>query len=417
LLSDIHRAGVIAGVPGGMPGAVTRILDRQTTIVSERAALWARSDLKDLSRAERARAASLDGLFADPAALEADLLRALRRALPKQWALAGLAALEALVARDLDRRWREVLGGGGVVPESPEWDNALHMLETVTHNRRVLRRLLRHAARGDRAWIRDLDPNRAFLRRLAAAGAQPDAWLAGTSRAFQVPGDVFTAYATTDPLEVLQMGSLFGTCLSADKFNAHAAVAAAVEVNKRVLYVRDGGGRMLGRQLLAITPSGDVVGFTSYGARLEDYRQTGLWVKLALELLALDVVRACGARLMTRARLAEGLTGEEERSFTLFCKGYIDAPEPFDWWIEALAAGGPWSSEPDRERLRSMLQGPVPAELDGRTAPDWRREELGLEARRAILWLGEDVPVLSAEQRKALGLPDLGTRSRHAPQE
>jgi hypothetical protein len=354
--------------------------------------------------AERSRAARLDSLFADPAALDADLRRALRKALPKHRALVGLAALEALVGLDLDRRWRQVLGGDGVMPESPAWDNALHMLETVTHNRRVLRRLLRHAARGDRAWVRDLDPNRVFLDRLAAAGVQTDAWLAERSRIVQVPGDVFTAYATTDPLEALQMGSLFGTCLSADKFNAHAAVAAAVEVNKRVLYVRDSGGRVLGRQLLAITPSGDVVGFTCYGARLEDHRKTGLWVKLALELLALDIVRASGARVMPGARLAAGLSDEDERSFTLFCKGYVDTPEPFDWWIEALAAEGRGSGEHDRERLRSILQDPVPAERDGRTAPDWRREELGWEARRALLWLGADAPSLPAEQQKALGL-------------
>ena len=403
-LTEIHRASAVAGVPGGMPGAVRRVLDRKSTMVREWAALGARTDRRGLSTAERSRASRLDNLFADPAALTADLRRALRNVLPKHRAIAGLAAIEALVAQDLDRRWREVLGGDGVVPDSAVWDNALHMLETVTHNRRVLRRLLKHAARGDRAWIRDLDPNRVFLDRLAAAGIRADAWLAETSRTVQIPGDVFTAYATTDPLEVLQMGSLFGTCLSADRFNAHAAVAAAVEVNKRVLYVKDSGGRVLGRQLLAITRSGEVVGFTCYGAGVEDHRKTGLWVKLALALLSLDIVRASGARVMPGARLAAGLNDDDERSFTLFCKGYVDTPEPFDWWIEALSGEAPGSGEHDRERLRSMLQAPVPAARDRRTAPDWRPEELKWEASRALLWLGADAPSLPAEQRAALGL-------------
>lgn len=404
LLAEICQAGAIAGVPGGVPRAVQRVLDRKATMARERTALRARAGRRRLSPAEAARAGRVEELLTNPDALDADLRRALGKLLPKSRAQAGLMALEAIVGQDLDRRWRQVLGGDGVMPESPAWDNALLMLETVTHNRRLLRRLLRHAAQGDRAWVSGLDPNRAFLDRLSTAAIRTDAWLAERSRAIDVPGDVFTAYATTDPLEVLQMGSLFGTCLSADRFNAHAAVAAAVEVNKRVLFVKDRHGRVLGRQLLAITGSGDIIGFTCYGAGLEDRRKSGLWVRLALALLTLEIVRASGARLMPGARLAEGLTAAEERSLSLFCTGYVDTPEPFDWWIEELAAIDQPSALRDREWLRTALAEPVPAHRDARAAPGWRRDELGWAACRALLWLGPDAPSLSAEQERALGL-------------
>jgi hypothetical protein len=278
------------------------------------------------------------------------------------------------------------------------------MLETVTRNRRVLWRLLRHTARGDRSWMRELGPNRVFLARLASSGASTNEWLAARSRQIDVPWDVFTAYVSTDPLEVLQMGSLFGTCLSADRYNAHAAVAAAVELNKRVLYVRDREGRILGRQLLAIIGTGEIVGFTCYGAGLEDARRTGLWVRLALGLLALDISRAAGVRLASAARVSAGLGDADERPVSLFWEGYVDAPECFDWWIEALASSGPGSAAQDRERLRSILQEAVPPARDARKASAWRRDQLGDETRRALLWLGADAPALSARQEQALGL-------------
>jgi hypothetical protein len=267
--------------------------------------------------------------------------------------------------------------------------------------------------------MRDLGPNRAFLAGLAAAGLKPDEWLAQRSLVIASRSGPLRASVTTDPLEVLQMGSLFGTCLSAGAFNAHAAVAAAVEVNKRVLYVKDEAGRVLGRQLLALTQSGELVGFTCYGAGAEDPGTHGAWVKLALELLALDIARACGASLMPAARVSSGLSDAEEKSLMLFCRGYVDAPETFDWWIEALASADRRSGDNDRDLLRSLLEQPVPANLDARPCPEWRRHELGWAACRALLWLGGDAPTLTAEQEELLGLSEgqralLGARSRTA---
>ena len=354
VLDAIRRARLAAGSTGDLPRPLERLLDRAAVAERERAALRARAGRRALSPSEGARMSRLEAMAEDPSALKESLAAALRKALPKQRALSGLAALEAVVAGALDRRWAQALGAGGPPPHGPAWDNALLMLESVAHNKRVLRRLLREAARGDQTWIRTLDPNRGFLARLVTLGVDPDAWLAGRQRLVEAGGSPLTVYAATDPLEALQMGSLFGTCLSADRFNAHAAVAAAVEVNKRVLYVRDGAGRILGRQLVAILPSCEIVGFTCYGSGLDDRRRTGLKVRLSLALLALDIARASGARLMTTARIADGLTGEEERALSLFCRGYVDTPEPFDWWIEELASqsaasggGGPGAAQAD----------------------------------------------------------------------
>ena len=88
----------------------------------------------------------------------------------------------------------------------------------------------------------------------------------------------------------------------------------------------------------------------------------------------------------------------------LFCRGYVDSLERFDWWIEALAEADPRSGEDDRVRLRSLLERPVPPERDAREGPEWKRDELGWAACRALLWLGPEAPRLSEDQQRALGL-------------
>ncbi len=404
MLDQVARASELAGLPAAVPGSVQRILDRSSALEQEREALRARIDRGTPTRAERARLDKLERFAADADARMAELRKDLCRALPKQLALVGLAAIESIVRHDLEQRWRRVLGGDCPSLDDPAWDNALHMLGSITRNRRALVRLLRHAARGDQGWARELPPNVAFLAGLEAAGLHPDEWLADRSLVVPGPRGPLTVYASSDPLEVLQMGSLFGTCLSAGRFNAHAAVAAAVEANKRVLYVKDAAGRVLGRQLLALTPAGELIGFTAYGAAADEPERHGAWVKLALELLALDMARASGARLKPGPEVSSGLDAAEEQSLMLFCRGYVDVPEPFDWWIETLAAEAPRSGEADRARLRTLLEGQLPTGRDARTRPAPERDALGWAACRALLWLGADAPALSAGQEQALGL-------------
>ena len=406
LLDEVARARHVAGLAGAMPGALQRLLDRDDTAARELAALRERAKSVGLSSAEHGRLEKLERLSEEPERWSAELSEGLRKALPKHVALAGLTALEALVRGKLEDRWQEVLGSTRPPLDDPAWDNALHMLWSLRSNRRILLRLLRHAARGDRVWMRDLAPNRRFLAALESAGLRPDEWLADWSLVVAGRSAPLAVYTATDPLEVLQMGSLFGTCLSAGKFNAHAAVAAAVETNKRVLYVKDAAGRVLGRQLLALTAAGELIGFTAYGAGSAGPEQHGAWVKLALELLALAIARASGARLMSASRLAAGLSDAEEQALMLFCRGYVDSLEPFDWWIEGLAEADPRSGDDDRTRLRTLLERPVPPDLDARDGPRWRREELGWAACRALLWLGADEPPLPREQQEALGLGD-----------
>jgi hypothetical protein len=410
-----------------LPRSLRKVLRSPEAMLDERRALRLRAKTSGLDERQRARLDKLERIGAEPAALREQLARQLARAIPKHLSLATLGALEAAARAETSEHWRKVLAApGGEVPETPDWDNALDMVRSVHHNRRILTELLRHEVCGDRSWARRLPANQAFLEALSAHGLDAQAWLGPLSRSLATRAGRLLAYGADDPLEVLRMGNLFGTCLSADGCNAHAAVAAAVEVNKRVLYLRDARGRVQGRRLLALTREGELLGFHSYGSGEQPVAPTAPrtqrdapampdvrpWVKLAFDLLSLDLARASSARLRRFADTSPGLylTEEEDSSLQLSCRGYFDHLEPFDWWIEALSLEGSAGGERDQALVSEWLTGRLPAGLPGLATRPW-------ETCRALLWLGSRAPQLSATRVAALGLgrDQLGVLARHSP--
>jgi hypothetical protein len=415
-----------SGNTDALPRALRKILHSAEAMLGERRALRLRAGTSGLDERQRARLEKLEHIGTEPAAARDEVARQLARAIPKHLSLVTLGALEAAARVETSEHWRKVLGAPGrEVPETPDWDNALDMVRSVRHNRRALTELLRHEVRGERSWARGLPANQAFLESLSACGLDAQAWLGPRSRSLATRAGRLLVYVADDPLEILQMGNLFGTCLSADGCNAHAAVAAAVEVNKRVLYLRDPRGRVQGRRLLALTREGEVLGFHSYRSgeppeaptapgkqrdapAMPDVRP---WVKLAFDLLGLDLARASAARLRRFADTSSGLylTEEEDRSLQLSCRGYFDHLEPFDWWIEALSLEGNSEGERDQALVSEWLTGRPPAGLAGLATRPW-------ETCRALLWLGSRAPQLSATRTAALGLrrEQLAVLARHS---
>ena len=432
--SSLRRLAYLSAESGlgeALPRSLRKILHSQGAMIEEGRALRLRAAAHDLDERQRARLEKIERIRREPAVAREQVARQLARALPKQLSLATLIALEAAARAEMDEHWRTVLAApGGQVPETPDWDNALSMVRSVRHNRRILKELLRHEVRGERLWSRNLSANRAFTTSLAERGLDAEAWLAARSRRLPTPAGSLLAYVADDPLEVLQMGNLFGTCLSADGSNAHAAVAAAVEVNKRVLYLRDARGRVQGRRLVALNRQGELLGFHSYGSgerpddeagpagskaphdakALPDVRP---WVKLAFDLLSLDLARASSARLLRFVGTGPRdlyLTDEEERSLQLSCRGYFDQLEPFDWWIEGLSLKGPPGGGRDRTLVHDWLTALPRAEFPGCGARPW-------ETCRALLWLGSRAPSLTPARVGELGLGNaqLAVLTRHSP--
>jgi len=175
---------------------------------------------------------------------------------------AALARLRAKAARLHHLReledWIEAVARAHFVRGDIDEDhrNAESLLARAPRNRRILRRLLRGVD------FRNHPVNRAWCARMRESGLELAPWL----HRFVTTHEGFTMRSAKDPLEVLQMGNRFGTCLAVGGENEHSTIANAVEVNKRVLYLEE-DGVVVGRKLIGITQERTLIGFYSYGSK------------------------------------------------------------------------------------------------------------------------------------------------------
>jgi hypothetical protein len=214
------------------------------------------------------RAATLRARLADAGSLRAAARRQVTKRLAHAARETGLAAAEDRVLACFRRRLVQV---AGPLPPNLSMDddllNAILLTLDVSRNRRLLRRLLRAHVAGDGSWRERHPANRAFLHQLAARGVDVAVWLATVPRSYPCPsaaGGTLRLHLERAPLRILQMGNLFGTCLSRGNGGAFSTVANACELNKRVIYATDGAGRVVARQLVAINADGALVGFRVY---------------------------------------------------------------------------------------------------------------------------------------------------------
>lgn len=134
-------------------------------------------------------------------------------------------------------------------------------------NRRALKRLLFAIRTGNHDY-RDLHPaNRSWLEKKTDLDLRE--WTRAETDRFSVEIEGTTDPAIRledDPQEELKMGSYVGSCLSIGGCNQHSAIANTLDINKRIAYLRDESGKVLARQLLAISEEGELVPFDVYYA-------------------------------------------------------------------------------------------------------------------------------------------------------
>jgi len=162
---------------------------------------------------------------------------------------------------------RELRASASFEPSGPAQEHALAIAGWAQENRRPLRRLLQdpHTLAGNDAYVFAHPATRAWIERHPLLAANLSIWRAGVPLAAVVDGLGRVTLATTsDPLEVLRMGTYVGSCLGLGGGLAYSAAAAALDANKRVVYARDEEGRVLARQLVAFSEDDDLVCFTPY---------------------------------------------------------------------------------------------------------------------------------------------------------
>lgn len=324
-------------------------------------------------------------------------LQKLQKACEKEVAPAKLRALEQAIGNVINLHWRRI--GLPHVKDlaAPEWDNALQIYISLRKNRPSLRNLMREEARGSREWIHRHPANVAFLETMRASGLDMDRWLIGIRTSSVVDGAEWELYTETEPLRMLQMGSLFSTCLGVGGVNAFAAVANAIELNKRVLYLKTARRAIVGRRLIGLSRPIEktdgkpmLVSYRSYGSCDASGWSPGVrsspWVKILFDLHCARLARDVGAEVSSEPTVLQAASD----TLPLFLKWYDDGPEPQDWWVTSPLTG-PLAMEGHRDQLARLLHPWLERELR-----EIREDALRMAPFiRVLLWLGDAaVPLL-----------------------
>ena len=162
----------------------------------------------------------------------------------------------------------------------------------------------------------------------------------------------------------------------------------AVEANKKVLYLRDSRGRIIGRKLIVLSRKGALVGYRSYGSGA--WRVCGLerpWVKIVFDLFCREIVDIIGARYPTDEEEDRYQIYEGDEDLILFGEWYNDGSEPVDLWVRNLEGDGFAPDDACVDNLCRYL---------ARQIEQGRGEDRPAEILRAVLWLGDAAgPVLA----------------------
>lgn len=193
--------------------------------------------------------------------LDWKLRRAIRRRVFGKWQDELRAGLEEKICRLL-----------GVV-EFPAWlteerhQHAFAAIMKLSGWAKTLGLRLLQLRCGPAPWnLADEPANRKFVEYLRQLGIDPQPWLdpPGTVVRVGKNGSRVRLSFESDPLEIFQMGTPFGTCLSPGSCNYFSTLANAADINKHVIFARDDRGQVAGRCLVAIAQNGGLLAFHPY---------------------------------------------------------------------------------------------------------------------------------------------------------
>lgn len=229
-------------------------LDLRPTVVKDVAAEALFNEAETLGREELLAALSDSGFDEDQA----------RARLEKKSRAELLGLLPSAFLRRVHERARQCLSQGlAVSSERPVELHALQVLSSLDGNRRPLRRYLKAWSLGDRGYLLRHPTTQAWLSQHPTLPIK--AWVDGIRREYQSPETGALVLAIErDPYEVLRLGTHAGSCLGLGGPLMYSAAANVLDFNKAVVYARNPNGRVVARQLVALSEAETLVCFGVY---------------------------------------------------------------------------------------------------------------------------------------------------------
>jgi len=146
---------------------------------------------------------------------------------------------------------------------------ALKVSYYTDSNQRPLKRFLRAYLNGDQNYLLNHSESQKWLKNHKELNI--NLWQTGIefSQESEKYG-LITIDLEKDPLEVLKLGVYSGSCLELGGGFTYSAVAILLDINKQVLYARNKKGKVLARQLVAISEDNKLVCFEIYPPSVSD---------------------------------------------------------------------------------------------------------------------------------------------------
>ena len=141
--------------------------------------------------------------------------------------------------------------------------HAVKIQNLAMENRRALRKFLRAYLSGEEDYLNKHSANLRWLKSHPAVSFER--WRTGPATMQRaIDGHVLSLTVELNPLEALQLGTYVGSCLGIGGMLAVSAAAVVLDINKTVVYARNQQGKVIARQLLAISEQDQLVAFSVY---------------------------------------------------------------------------------------------------------------------------------------------------------
>ncbi len=181
------------------------------------------------------------------------------------YVITAMEAFRATLYQAAFERWHRTVGFA--LPQELA-SRAVEMAQWVQRmdppRRRMACDVLRAWTDHRESYKRHLPTNATWLERARSCDVNLDQWLIPDTWQTQANGQDVSISVSTDPYRTFQMGALFNTCLSFGECNEMSLLANAYDANKQVVYMSDMSGKILARQLVAVSDRFELLGYYCY---------------------------------------------------------------------------------------------------------------------------------------------------------